>query len=47
MRKTLEDKKDRFKEWKRDMSVEAKLEYKKAKKFCKMGSNNCKNAGNK
>ena len=35
VRKALEDKKERFKEWKRDMSVEAKLEYKKANKSAK------------
>ena len=35
VRKTLEDKKERFKEWRRDMTVEAKSEYKKAKKSAK------------
>ena len=35
VRKVLEDKKERFREWKRDMTVEAKAEYKKAKKSAK------------
>ena len=35
IRKALEEKKERFKEWRSDMSVAAKFEYKKAKKSAK------------
>ena len=48
VRKVLEDKKERFREWKRDMTVEAKAEYKKAKKSAKQAvATAMKNASDK
>ena len=42
VRKALEDKQEKFKEWKRDMSVAAKLEYKKAKECAKQAVSTAK-----